>query len=135
MKRRDLQNLAILPLKEAKILLRSRVPDGAYYLGGYCVECAIKACIAKQTQRFEFPDKEKANASYDHNISKLLKVAGLDQAVEQEAVPEVAKNWKIVGRWNEKSRYERRSYTEAEALLTAIGDRRNGILRWLKLRW
>jgi len=33
--------------------------DGAYYLAGYAVECAIKACIAKGTRRYEFPDKRK----------------------------------------------------------------------------
>ena len=32
--------------------------DAAYYMIGYCVECALKACIAKQIRRFDFPDKK-----------------------------------------------------------------------------
>jgi len=42
-------------------LLRLGLFDGAYYLAGYAVECALKACIAKGTQRFEFPDKRKGS--------------------------------------------------------------------------
>jgi hypothetical protein len=52
--------------------------DGAYYLAGYSVECALKVCIAKATQRHDFPDKNKAEASYSHKFKELLKVAGLE---------------------------------------------------------
>jgi HEPN domain-containing protein len=49
MTRKDLQKLAAIRLKEAKLLLAANAPDGAYYLAGYAVECALKACIAKAT--------------------------------------------------------------------------------------
>jgi len=57
--RKDLQELSRVRLKEATALMQAGFFDGAYYLAGYAVECAIKACIAKGTRRYEFPDKRK----------------------------------------------------------------------------
>jgi HEPN domain-containing protein len=45
--RNGLQDLSKVRLKEATALLNLRMYDGAYYLAGYAVECALKACIAK----------------------------------------------------------------------------------------
>jgi len=42
-------------LKDAEVLLQKGRNEAAYYLAGYAVECALKACIAKQTKRHEFP--------------------------------------------------------------------------------
>jgi hypothetical protein len=74
--RKGLQDLAKLRLREAKALLRSNHPDGAYYLAGYAVECALKACIAKKTMRYDFPEKETVQTSYSHELIKLLVPAG-----------------------------------------------------------
>src|SRR5919106_3680906 len=41
-------------------------PSGAYYLAGYAVECGLKACIAKQVRRHEFPDRTTVNQSHTH---------------------------------------------------------------------
>jgi len=43
MNRVDLQQLAELRLKESKALFAAGFPEGAYYLAGYAVECALKA--------------------------------------------------------------------------------------------
>jgi len=59
MDRRALQELSRVRLKEARALAAVGLFDGSYYLAGYAVECALKACIAKGTRRFEFPDKKK----------------------------------------------------------------------------
>lgn len=137
MKRNDFQTLAVLRLKEAKILLRAGCPDGAYYLAGYAAECALKACIAKQTERFEFPDLQRTKDSWTHALNQLVSPAGLTK--EREAMewqqPEFFKNWKIVREWNEQSRYQRRSLPDAEALLRALEDRKYGVLKWLKRHW
>jgi HEPN domain-containing protein len=50
MNRTDLQQLAELRIKEARILLDGDSYSGAYYLAGYAIECALKACIAKRTK-------------------------------------------------------------------------------------
>lgn len=47
MNRKDLQELSKLRLKEAKLLIDNNSFDGAYYLCGYSVECALKAWIRK----------------------------------------------------------------------------------------
>jgi hypothetical protein len=56
--RRELKNLATIRLKEVEVLLKNRQYLGAYYLSGYIIECGLKACIAKQTRKFDFPDKK-----------------------------------------------------------------------------
>jgi HEPN domain len=71
-------------LEEANALLSLGFYDGAYYLAGYAVECALKACIAKGTLRYEFPDKKKVESSYSHNLRDLIKVAGLRKPVSSE---------------------------------------------------
>jgi HEPN domain-containing protein len=53
MNREDFQQLAESRLKEARALLTAELPDGAYYLAGYAIECALKACIAKRTQQHD----------------------------------------------------------------------------------
>ena len=58
-----------LRLKEAAALLDLGLADGAFYLAGYAVECALKVCIAKSTRRGEFPDRDKA-ALVSVDISK-----------------------------------------------------------------
>jgi HEPN domain-containing protein len=128
--------LAKLRLREAKSLLRSNHPDGAYYLAGYAVECALKACIAKKTARYDFPEKDTVQASYSHELMKLLIPAGLHldhQAVMRE--PDFAQNWKIVSEWKAESRYANHSRQKAEDLLTAITDRKAGVLRWIIRHW
>jgi hypothetical protein len=46
--RKDLQELSKVRLKEATALLKLELFDGAFYLAGYAVECALKACVAKE---------------------------------------------------------------------------------------
>lgn len=55
MNRREFRELTTLRLAEARALLDAGLPDGAYYLAGYAVECALKACISRQTRQHDFP--------------------------------------------------------------------------------
>jgi len=131
--RGDLQKLAAIRLKEAKLLLAANAPDGAYYLAGYAVECALKACIAKTTVRYDFPDLERARGSYTHDAKKLIGVAGLrsafDVAMRQS---EFSWRWEIAIKWNEERRYGGHSTQEASDLIEAIENRKHGILQWLR---
>jgi HEPN domain-containing protein len=137
MKRNDLRALAITRLNEARLLLTNRHWDGAYYLAGYAVELAIKACIAKRTERFDFPDKDHANNSWSHDWLKLIRAAALEEALQHEEIrdPFFLLNWKAVQGWKVDSRYNRNGETEATKLIAAIEDRRHGVLRWLKQHW
>ena len=122
---------------EARHLLQGGHASGAYYLAGYSVECAIKACIARKTERYEFPDLRTVSASYTHDLEKLIKVAGLSSRLESDAQvePGFAVNWRTVKDWSEQSRYEVRPLAEAENLVSAIGDPRHGVLKWLRQHW
>jgi HEPN domain-containing protein len=133
MNRSDFQRLAKVRLREAKLLLVANAPDGAYYLAGYAVEFALKACIAKSVQQHDFPDKVRANRSHTHNVRELIGVAGLKDAFE-EAVRqyEFSRRWDIMIQWNEESRYREYSADDAQALIEAIENRNYGILQWLK---
>src|SRR5450755_5096604 len=77
MDRKDLRALSRVRLSEARALLKAGLPDGAYYLAGYAAECALKACIAKETRRYEFPEKKRVSASHTHDLADLVKVAEL----------------------------------------------------------
>jgi HEPN domain-containing protein len=136
-KRKDFQELANLRLKEARSLLHARCWEGAYYLAGYVAECALKACIARQTERHDFPDKDRVNASHTHDLRKLVELAGLRDGLREaeRAYPEFRANWIIVRDWLEGSRYERPPQTEAENLVKALAERRHGVLQWLRQHW
>ncbi|MFI0416567.1 MAG: hypothetical protein ACH255_20815 [Candidatus Thiodiazotropha sp.] len=138
MNRQDLQEISKKRRKEAAILLKAKQYTGAYYLLGYSVECALKACIAKQTKRHDFPNKDIIKNAYNHNLETLLKTAGLDYQLKQDMKTNssLEVNWSIVKDWKETSRYIT-SVTSAEAkdLYSACTSRTNGILAWIKQKW
>jgi hypothetical protein len=111
--------------------------DGTYYLAGYAVECALKACIAKYTRRHEFPDKKKVDLSHSHDLLQLVRVAGLEDEhrMRVSGDPDFETNWDVVKRWSEQSRYRRHLPESAHELLVAASDKRHGVMRWIKLHW
>lgn len=137
MNRKDLQALAQTRLREAKVLLANGEYSGAYYLAGYVVECALKACIAKRTKRHDFPDWKLARESWIHDLQQLIGPAGLKSslAAELKADQVFSRNWANVIRWKAEIRYELTAEREAVDLIKAISDRRHGVLRWLKRHW
>ena len=137
MDRRDLQALSKIRVKEAKALLSAGLHDGAYYLAGYAVECALKACIAKETRKHEFPDKKRVDDSHTHNLQKLAELAELwDSGQERSrADPEFARYWDAARLWSEQSRYRRHSPADAQRLVEAVDNRRHGVIAWLTLYW
>ena len=137
MNRKDLQELSKVRLKEANALHAKGLFDGAYYLGGYAVECALKACIAKKTLRHEFPDKIRVNSSYTHELPNLINVAGLEVALKKQTNidSDFQMNWEVVKSWSEQSRYQRHLAEPTSQLLSAIGERNHGVISWVKLYW
>jgi HEPN domain-containing protein len=138
MNRSDLQLLADLRAEDAKILLDARRFAGAYYLAGYAVECALKACITKQIREFDFPDKKLITESYSHDLTKLLRLSGIGHLHDAEIKTNAAfeNNWLVVKDWSEESRYEV-AVAEAVArdMYAAVTDTANGVLTWLKTQW
>jgi len=138
MNRQELQEISRIRRRDAAALLKVNQYAGAYYLVGYSVECALKACIAKQTKKFDFPDRELATKAYVHNLEALLKLAGLEQDLsnDMKANRILEVNWAVVKDWNESVRYVTTvSPREAEDLYSACTSRKNGILTWIRARW
>jgi HEPN domain-containing protein len=131
--RRDLQALSRIRLTEAKALLRLGHHDGAYYLAGYAAECALKACIAKQTMRHEFPDRKRAELSYTHKLEDLVRVANLAEQLRSrtDSDQEFADGWDAMRSWSEQSRYQRYRAEQARALIAAV----NRFIRWVRPYW
>lgn len=125
-------------MAEARTLLAARAFEGAYYLAGYAVECALKACVAKQVREFDFPEKRLVERSYTHDLTKLLEVSGVkvefERAIRGDEVLQVS--WSIVKDWSEASRYSLDvSEKSAQDMLAAVGDEPSGVLPWLKRHW
>jgi hypothetical protein len=132
----DLEQLADLRLAEAVALLglTPPMPDAAYYLAGYAVESALKACIAKLTAHHDFPNKNFAVKCFTHKVQELVTLAGLESArvAAMAADAVLAANWLTVKDWSEESRYERWTVAEATALIDAIREPNHGVLQWVK---
>jgi hypothetical protein len=143
MNRTDFQRLAELRLEESKALLASELPNGAYYLAGYAIECALKACIAKRTQEHDFPDKRLAEKSFSHDVEKLLDAAGLTDLMKKDraADEELELDWDTVREWSEQSRYDffdgdpTGGLVNAQMLIDAVESEKGGVLRWIRQSW
>jgi hypothetical protein len=125
-------------LADAEALIQVRRYSAAYYLAGYAVECALKACIAKQTRRYDFPpDPRSVARMYTHNLESLLDIAGLraDLDADAHSDPAFARNWVAVKDWSEQARYQVWTLSQAELLVEAIADDDHGVMRWLRQHW
>jgi HEPN domain-containing protein len=134
--RSDFQALAELRAKEAGVLAKNGNEEGAYYLGGLAIECALKACIAKKMKRHDFPlAPADATKVYKHDPTQLLRLAelesDLDKAIKRDRA--LAKNWSVVKDWKVESRYETSGLkgTDMEAAVNSA----DGVLQWIKQRW
>ncbi len=134
----EFQALAEERLLEAKALLDVEKWDGAYYMAGYAVELALKACIIKTLMATDaFPDKDIVKQCYTHAIETLVVAAKLDVARKSasDADRDLRNNWTTAKDWSEQKRYHRIDKAEAEALYTAIADDTHGVLSWIKTQW
>ncbi|SRR5712692_2957781 len=130
------QQLARMRLQDARALMRSGNTEAAYYLTGLAVECALKACIAKNTKRHDFPPNQGAIRDiYTHDLVKLAGAARLQAALDADGKNNIPfKNkWDVVKDWNVNSRYAT-SGLNARELYAAVAGR-NGVMQWLRQRW
>jgi hypothetical protein len=138
MNREDLHRLALQRSEDARVLLAADCSWGAYYLAGYAVECALKACIAKAIPAHEFPDPAFARSVHIHNLEQLMQLADLKGVLDTDmkANESLRTNWAVVKDWKETSRYDVTHDTKrATDLYRAIHDRPDGILAWIIPRW
>lgn len=137
MNRGLLRKLSQTRIAEAETLFANRNYSGAYYLAGYAVECAVKACIARKTKLYDFPDKNFAAKCYTHDLPDLVKLADLESLRQSLATRDTNfnLNWTVVKDWKETSRYEIISKVRAGELISSITEPNSGIVQWLQQHW
>lgn len=135
MDRLQLQTLSKLRRKEAAALIRAKHYAGGYYLLGYAVECALKACIAKAVERHVLPPRD-AQKIYVHNLTQLRGFAGLEAEMSLPTNVELQLNWAIVKDWSEQKRYESSIGKQAARdFYSACTARTYGVLPWISKKW
>ncbi len=134
--RREFQQLARMRLRDARALLQGGNLEAAYYLTGLAVECAVKACIAKNTRRYDFPPTQNALRDiYSHDLVKLIGAAKLQTALDADTRRNISLNnsWDVVKDWNINSRYAVGGLNARDLYRAVAG--RNGVMQWLRQRW
>lgn len=136
--RKTLRGLTVRYATDAETLLKNHRWSSAFYLSGYAIECALKACIAKQIRRHQFPNLETVRDSHTHNLVKLLNLAGLTAAMKERSKSDVQFEiyWvEVVTKWKETSRYGQATKTMAEEMIRAVSNTEKGVLPWIQLYW
>jgi hypothetical protein len=137
MTRRDFQRLTRLRLRDARTLLANGNYEGAYYLTGLAVECALKSAMARRTRRHDFPPEPRfvRESVYVHDLNKLLAAAGLESTLNTAVTSNAAlkTNWALAKDWKPESRYLLGGLN-GRALYRAVAGR-NGVLGWLRQHW
>ena len=132
--RSELKKLVKRRLGDAHVLMQGRRYESAYYIAGYAVECAIKACIARQFRRNTIPDRQLVNQTYKHDFEGLLKTAGLFDELRGDAgiSPGLGSSWNVIKDWKPDVRYStEKTRLDAHDLIDAIENPDDGILQWL----
>ncbi len=138
MNRSLFKKLSTSRLKEAQTLLNKGHYSGAYYISGYVIECALKACIARKTRKGDFPlDRKSLDNIYTHELEKLIKGAGLDIELNNQinADKTFAIYWGVAKDWSEDARYEQHQQKKAEDMIKSITDSKKGVLQWIQKYW
>ena len=138
MNKMEFQDLAGVRLREAHALLADGLNAGAYYLAGYAIECALKACIANLTREHDFPpDRTALQDIYTHDLTRLVRAAKLENELRIALVADRAfrLKWEAALGWSEASRYLPANATAASDLVAAVGDPAHGVLQWVMLHW
>jgi hypothetical protein len=102
------------------------------------VECALKACVAKQFRQDEVPDKKLVNSFYTHRLDELLTISGVKSELETRSKTDsnFEVNWNTVRDWSEATRYDVDiAEATARAMYEAVTNEASGILPWLKTQW
>lgn len=136
-KRSDLQAHAQRKLDDAIILFRAGSYSNAYYMAGYTVELGLKACVPAQIVAYTVPEKDLLKGFLDHNLPKLVGLAGLASELKraQNDDVEFSANWALVCEWGPDARYEHWDATSAQTIINAISDGKSGVFQWIKKHW
>lgn len=133
-----LKSLALERLRDAECLIANGHAGGAYYLGGYAIELALKAVVCKKLD-IEIFDKEEvprhiSKSFMIHDLADLVILAGLANDVRHASQDDniFQVSWSRVSRWSEQRRYEPACQTEkAEVFVFSLKI----VVKWLQKHW
>ena len=95
-------------LRDARVLARkeNKRYTGAVYLGGYVIECLLKAaiCVEQRTERLP-------TAYQTHELDALLEATGYRPTM----TPELAAKFRVIIGWNVRLRYQGQGYQANDA--------------------
>lgn len=101
----ELDSIGEARLKDAEILLDKGRFEGAFYLCGYAIECALKARICKTLGWAGFPSASSEFRELlslkTHNLETLLHLSGREVQVKTTLFPE----WSLATGWDPEVRY------------------------------
>lgn len=140
MDRLEWQQLAERWLVDAKAMLKAHRWSAAYYVAGYAVECALKACVVARivnNSGVVFEDRRFSEKCWTHNFDELIKLAELDamRAADSAANPALHRHWLILKDWSEAARYRTVPHRTAKRFINVIIDRVIGVMKWIKEHW
>lgn len=143
MNRTQWQKVASERLEDALALLRQKRWAGAYYISGYVVECALKACLLRHLGESDavFGDEKYVKElvkCWTHDLVNLVALAGLtaDFGSARGANATLEAHWGVVKDWTETSRYvETRAEAEATGMFEAVSNDPDGVFKWIQSRW
>lgn len=146
---KEIRDLAYQRLKEAEILYKNGMCDGAFYLAGYSVELILKAKICDRLGIPNLFDETNSDANSikgigdirktlkTHNLFTLLIFSGLkikfdgDKATNKELAKA---NSLLFNAWDENARYKPCGHIldkDVEKLINLLSGE-NGILTWIE---
>jgi HEPN domain-containing protein len=136
--RQQLQQLALLRLREAEVLFAAGCYDGCAYLCGYVVEMALKARICATLGVTDYPEKGSRlkDALRTHDFDDLKLLAGMDHAFTVNA--NLLANWSVASKWKPERRYEPKGTYNREAaleILDSVRGQPDGVLPCISLNW
>jgi hypothetical protein len=148
--RAEFQRLSQLRQTEANELMALNYADGAFYLAGYAVECALKSAVCKTLGIDDFyePFSAKSHGAKvkddvlqkfkTHDFATLLVLSGLFYQFEADVQidPALQNVQRIFDKqkWSEQYRYEAKNMktkAEVQSYLTAV----NYFLQWISRFW
>jgi hypothetical protein len=132
-----LQELAESRVAEAELLLTAGHFSGAYYLGGYAVELALKACIADAFQARTIPERRFVERVHTHDLLRLVELAGLETERSRRSASDsvFSQHWRALAQWSQAARYDIVGAVEANSLVAALSDRDHGVFGWIRAHW
>jgi hypothetical protein len=83
------------------------------------------------------PDRKVVDQAHTHDFDVLVGLAGLkaNREAYENQNKIFARNWALTRIWSESSRYEVWTTQDATDLITAVGQRRDGVLAWIRRSW